>query len=248
MANIPFGEKVRRARIRNAWTQAELAAKLEVSAATISNWETGKVVPTPSQKSQLKIFLGLTSRESGKGSEIRGTEEGPAAFGVWVNRTRLERKLSVPELAAKAEISVAAIYNIESGRIANSRKETVRRLEKALGRELPNEAKQEIRQEATIKGLGELIGFDPHEDSDLPSIPGIYVFYDISERPIYVGQASNLKSRIRTHREKFWFKAPIVDTGAYVQVDDEDLRAKVETLLIRFLKSNAVLNKQNVDR
>src|SRR4051794_35186800 len=108
MANIPFGEKVRRARIRNAWTQAELAAKLEVSAATISNWETGKVVPTPSQKSQLKIFLGLASRESGKGSEIRGTEEGPAAFGVWVNRTRLERQLSVPELAAKAEISVAA--------------------------------------------------------------------------------------------------------------------------------------------
>ncbi len=248
MANISFGEKIRRARIRNAWTQAELAAKLDVSGATISNWETSKIVPTLGQKSKLKVFLGLVSQKNGTRSEVRGTEDGPAAFGVWLNRTRLERNLSVPELAAASEISAPAIYNIESGRIANPRRETVRRLEKALGSELPNEAKQEIRQEATIKGVGELIDFDPHEDGDLPSIPGIYVFYDISERPIYVGQASNLKARIRTHREKFWFKAPIVDTGAYVQVDDEDLRAKVETLLIRFLKSNAVLNKQNVDR
>lgn len=248
MANISFGERVRRARIRNAWTQAELAEKLEVSAATISNWETGKIVPTAAQKGKLKVVLGLLARGSTKESEVGRIDEGPAAFGVWLTRTRLERNLSVSELAVASGVSAPAIYNIESGRIANPRAGTVRRLEKALGQELPTDAKQEIRQDATIEGFGELIGFDPHEDDDLPSVPGIYVFYDISERPVYVGQASNLKSRIKTHREKFWFKAPIVETGAYVRVGDEELRAKVETLLIRFLKSNAVLNKQNVER
>ena len=74
------------------------------------------------------------------------------------------------------------------------------------------------------------------------------MFYDVSERPIYVGQGADIKARIRTHREKFWFRSPIVFTGAYVKIDDKGLREKVETLLIRFLKSNAVINKQNVER
>ena len=112
---------------------------------------------------------------------------------------------------------------------------------------IPSEAKDEIREEATIKDVGELIDFDPHDDEDLPSFPGIYVLYDISERPIYVGQGE-IKRRIRDHRDKFWFKPPIVETGAYVRIDERALREKVETILIRFLKSNAVINKQKVDR
>src|ERR1041384_3716380 len=155
MANISFGERVRRARIRNAWTQAELAAKLEVSGATISNWETGKIVPTSSQKSKLKLVLGLLTREITQGSESGRVDGGPAAFGVWLTRARLERQVSVSELAVLSGVSAPAIYNIESGRIANPRAVTVRRLEKALGQELPTEAKQEIKEEATIEGLGE---------------------------------------------------------------------------------------------
>src|SRR6266567_2143208 len=105
-------------------------------------------------------------------------------------------------------------------------------------------SKLNSRMTNDLKGLGELVGFDPHDDEDLP----FYVLYDISERPLYVGQAQNIKTRIRTHRDKFWFRAPIVQTGAFVQIDEADLREKVETLLIRFLKSNAVINKQKVDR
>jgi len=68
------------------------------------------------------------------------------------------------------------------------------------------------------------------------------------ERPLYVGEGGNIRNRIKDHAQKFWFKAPIVDTGAYIRIDDVELRKKVETLLIKFLKSNAVLNKQNVER
>lgn len=248
MANISFGEKVRRARIKNAWTQADLGEKLGVTAATISNWETGKIVLAREYRIKLKEVLGGFGAEKEDEQDRAVMEEGPSAFGVWLTKTRLEKKLSVAELASDSGLSVPAIYNIESGRIANPRVETIRRLEKALGRELPAEARQDTREEATIRGVGELVDFDPHDPEDLPAVPGIYVFYDISDRPIYVGQASNIKSRIRTHLEKFWFKVPIVQTGAYVQINEEDLREKVETLLIRFLKSNAVINKQNVDR
>jgi hypothetical protein len=42
--------------------------------------------------------------------------------------------------------------------------------------------------------------------------------------------------------------APIVVTAAYIKVPEGELRKKFETILIRFLKRNAVINKQNVDR
>jgi transcriptional regulator with XRE-family HTH domain len=152
--------------------------------------------------------------------------------------------MSVGELAAKAGISAQAIYNIESGRIENPRAETVRRLEEALGEDLPSETKQEIREEATVEGVGEFFEFDPLNKQDWPDVPGIYVLYDISERPIYVGQGGSIKRRLQDHEEKFWFKSPIVSTAAYIKVHDAELRKKFETILIRFLKRNAVINKQ----
>ena len=60
------------------------------------------------------------------------------------------------------------------------------------------------------EGLGELIDFNPHSADDLPTGSGVYVFYDLSNRPIYIGQSEDMKRRIREHREKFWFKAPIM--------------------------------------
>jgi transcriptional regulator with XRE-family HTH domain len=151
-------------------------------------------------------------------------------------------------LAEKAALSTAAIYNIEAGRISNPQQATVQKLQRALDVQIPTETKDEIREEATIAGVGELVDFDPHSEGDLPSCPGIYVLYGVSERPIYVGQGADIKRRIRDHSEKFWFRPPIVETGAFVKINEKSLREKVETLLIRFLKSNAVINKQNVDR
>jgi len=248
MANIPFGERVRRARIRHAMTQADLGDKLRVSQVTISNWEIGRVIPPKEDKIKLKRILGAqwTEPSAEKEEEIAG--DGPSPMAGWLNRARLEKGMSVPELAEAAGLSAPAVYNIETGRIANPRAETVRKLERALGKDLPREAKDEISEESTIQGVGELVDFDPHDPNDLPSVPGIYVLYDISERPIYVGQGGDIKVRLRSHGDKFWYKSPIVQTGAYVKIEEKGLREKVETLLIRFLKSNAVINKQNVER
>jgi len=249
-----FAESIRRRRIKNAWSQSELAEKLGVAQTTVSNWENTKGVPDRSQRQRLQEVLGLQvidrqqDATNASDEQEHGESAGPAAFGTWLNRTRLERKLSVAELALKADVSRPAVYNIESGRIENPRAETVRRLERALGSEVPAETKKEIREEATVKGVGEFVEFDPNDHDDWPEIPGIYVLYDISERPIYVGQGANIKRRIQDHFQKFWFKSPIVETAACIKIEDASLREKIETIFIRFLKRNAVINKQNVER
>jgi transcriptional regulator with XRE-family HTH domain len=248
MPNISFGERMRRGRIKNAWSQAELGEKLDVAQATISNWEVGRVIPNREQKARLREVLGLDQVEPTSSVENHAEAVGPSAFGSWLNRARLEKSMSVAELASKAEVSVPAIYSIESGRIENPRADTVRRLEKALGTELPAETKKEIREEATVEGVGEFFEFDPHNKNDWPEGPGIYVLYDVSERPVYVGQGSSIRKRIQDHEEKFWFKAPIVSQGSYIKIEEAGLRRKIETILIRFLKRNAVINKQNVER
>ncbi len=76
----------------------------------------------------------------------------------------------------------------------------------------------------------------------------VYVFYDVSDRPVYIGESQNIGTRVGTHEDKFWFKFPIVSNAAYVEIKDKDLRHQVEQVLIKFLKSNAVINKQSVDR
>jgi hypothetical protein len=37
-----------------------------------------------------------------------------------------------------------------------------------------------------------------------------------------------------------------VETASWIQVKDDTLRVQIETLMIKFLKRNAVINKQNV--
>ena len=65
---------------------------------------------------------------------------------------------------------------------------------------------------------------------------------------MYVGQGDRIANRLRDHREKFWFRQPIIQSGAFIGINEKALRQKMEKVLIKFLKSGAVLNKQDVDR
>jgi transcriptional regulator with XRE-family HTH domain len=152
------------------------------------------------------------------------------------------------ELAEKSGVSQATLYNLQNGRAENPGRSTIEKLERVLGQPMPNDVKEEIEEGSEIQGLGELIDFDPHDQSEIPSEPGVYVLYDITERPIYVGQATVISRRIREHGDKFWFRRPIVNNAAYVRVADKTIREQVERILIKFLKKNAVINQQGVDR
>lgn len=174
------------------------------------------------------------------------TDASPLA--AWVTKARSQKGWSVPELAHHSGLTPPAVYRIESGVTRNVREGTRKKLEKALGVSVPDDTANELAEEAQVLGLGALEDFDPHEDGERPADPGIYVLYDISERPIYVGEGGNVKKRIRDHEDKFWFKRPIVESASWIEIKDSTLRKQIETLLIKFLKSNAVINKQNVDR
>lgn len=171
-------------------------------------------------------------------------------FGEWLRTARKERSWSRADLADRSGVSHMAIWNLENGRTSNPQRSTRARLEKALGIEVPADVTREAESEVQVQGLGSLVDFDPHDESALPSVPGVYVFYDISDRPVYVGMARKqaISERVRQHYDKFWFKRPIVSHGSYIEITDETLCAQVEQILIRFLKSNAVLNERMVDR
>ncbi len=225
-------------------SQAALAKKLGVKQPTISNWESGKTTPSDTQMDILVDIL-QAKEDVAADDTLR---DGPA-YGEWLSVARTEKRLSRAELAAKSGVSAPQIHNIETGRTANPRPATRTKLEDALGTTAPKDVLEEVKREAEIEGVGQFVGFDPHDENDFPNEPGVYVFYDVSDRPIYVGESGNIKRRIRSdHIEKFWYRTPIVEKASYVRVEDQKLRRQLEDTLIKFLKSNAVINRSQVDR
>lgn len=173
---------------------------------------------------------------------------GPSEFGRWLYEKRQQRGLSVDDLAEKSGVSFVQIYNIEAGRAQNPRDKTRQKLTIALGEEPASAIVDATENAAKIEDVGEFIDFDPNDENDLPVEPGIYVFYDISDRPIYVGESQDIRTRIKDHSTRFWFKAPIVQSAAYVKIEEESLRKKIEKVMIKFMKANAIINIKNVNR
>lgn len=231
--------RIKQARISAGYTQEEFAKKLEVSQALVSQWESGRARPSESNTEKIERVLGALS----KAEYFRGSP-----FGEWLKKSRLSKNLSVQELAKGADVSPLTIYLIEKGTVTRPQKATIDAIVGELDTELPKDFTQELDKESKIEGFGNLTDFDPYDEDNLPSIAGIYVFYDISDRPIYVGQGENIGRRVQDHAEKFWFKQPVVERGSYIAVSDKKMRLRIETLLIKFLKSNAIINIKNVDR
>jgi transcriptional regulator with XRE-family HTH domain len=245
-----FAQQLKQARMQQALSQAALGQKLGVSPGAVSQWETGANIPTESNMALLRQVLGDFDQSPQNESDL-ATEKAPTegdVFGAWLRQARANAQLTVPELANRADVSAVAIYNIEAGRSRNPQKATREKLEKALQAKVPVDVTSAAAEAQSIEGLGALMDFDPMDVKNLPECPGVYVFYDVSDRPVYVGKAEKISTRVRQHQDKFWFKYPIVSHGAFVQIDNEILRHQVEQVLIRFLKSNAVINKQSVDR
>ncbi len=233
-----LANSIRDGRLGVGLSQQKLAALLGVTQGTISNWESGKGGPDQSQQRVLDRVLGADSAQDEWG-------EGQTPLAAWLGRALVEKGFTVPELAEETELSVATIYNLLSGRASNPQKRTLARIEKALGQTFEGIGPDEPAGDVPI---GELIDFDPHDGEFLPDEPGVYVFYDITNRAVYVGQGGSVAKRVRDHDQNYWFKKPIVQNAAYVKVQDSRLRNQLETVLIQFLKSNALLNQKKTKR
>lgn len=241
-------DRLRRGRLAAGLSQAELAKKIRVAQPTISTWEIGTSKPDKETLAKLEGILGPITNLGGKNDKSDDAPPPTDAVGAWLRKVRTETDMSIPELAKKSGLSLVTIYNVESGKSPNPQAETRRRLEKALGTTIPSDVRKEAENDQEVPGIGTLQDFDPHKLDQLPKLPGVYVFYDISDRPVYVGKGESIASRVKDHEEKFWFKRPIVESGSYVEIRDAKMRHSVEQVLIKFLKSNAVINKQSVDR
>lgn len=167
----------------------------------------------------------------------------------WLDNKLREQGMKEEEVAEKAGVSVPTIQNILLGRTENPNSSTRKKIEEAIGEKIPKETSEDIEQKASVVGVGDLkdIG-DPFDVDELDGVPGVYVLYDVSERPVYVGKSKNIQRRLKTHKEKKWFVDKIIDTASYIKIEDDSLRHQIEQILIKFLKSNAVLNEKGVDR
>lgn len=233
MANFNRSD-IRPLRLEANLSQAELAEKIGVSQALVSQWENEKAHPGPEDIEKLgKLFAEHTPNTN--------------TFGRWVRQAREHANLTVAELAAKARVSSVGVYKIESGEIANPKQSTREKIADALGQRVPDNVAEEAAELAAVQGVGEMVDFEPHAPPEWPKGGGIYVLYDVSERPIYVGQGGNVETRLKDHSTRFWYRDPIVRSGSFIKIDDKNLRTQVERLLIRFLKKNAIINKQHVD-
>ncbi|MCD2177730.1 helix-turn-helix domain-containing protein [Rhizobium sp. C1] len=170
------------------------------------------------------------------------------SFGEWARSIRESKGLDLKTVAAGAGISYVALYKIERGDIKNPREITKQKISRSLGVVVDAAVSIAAETKFTGSGIGSLVDFDPYDPETIPEAGGVYVFYDISQRPVYVGRSKRLRGRIKTHHDRFWFKEPIVVTGSFIEVKDDNLRNQIEEILIGFLKSNAVINKKLVDR
>ena len=234
------GPEIKKRRKAAGLSQAALAEKVGVTQGAISSWETGRIAAPKEQSDALgRVF----------GSEEPAAGTSPSQdYGEWLRGRREEARQTREQLAAASGVSAIQIYNIETGRTINPRAKTRGALERALKQRAPDQLVQAVEESAEIRGVGRMTDFDPHSEDDFPRDPGVYVLYDVSDRPVYVGKSANIRDRLRNHVDKFWYRTPIVEKAAYVHVDDGVLRGQLEETLIKFLKSNAVINQRLVDR
>ena len=222
--DLSVGQRIRAGRAKNGLSQLDLAEKVGVSQP--------KQKPDSAQIERLEAVLGGITKEE------ESSEQSLPAISIWLARALSKKNLTANELARKSGVSAPTIYNLLNGGAQNPQQRTLKSLEAALGERF--ERTEQEKESFEVSGIGD---FNPHDPTDQPNKPGVYVFYDISGRPVYVGKANNIADRVDDHKEKFWFKQPIVQTAAYIEIPGKTLRDQVETVLIQFLKNNAVINK-----
>lgn len=187
-------------------------------------------------------------RENAREDEDGVDEELPR-FAVWLRDARKAKELTQKQLAKASGISAQQISNLETGRSRNPQQDTIELLKKALGSAPTADAMKEEVAATDIPGLGSLQDFDPYATERLPEVKGVYVFYDKTKRPVYVGRATKrpISKRVVEHSDKFWFKAPVVNSAFYLKIEDEALCKQTEQVLIKFLRTHLLLNKQSVE-
>ena len=171
------------------------------------------------------------------------------SFGEWLTTQMEEKDISITRLAELSGITYTGIWNITEGNTVSPRDETRKRLAKALDSRIPKNVEEVSESEQSIIPGYEWVDFTPSDLETIPTEPGIYVFYDITDRPVYVGKSNkSVRARIKDHSTRFWFKEPLVVRGSFLHAPDDELCNKIELILIKFMGKHALLNVKGAVR
>lgn len=228
---------IRENRRKVGMSQKELARILGVSQSLISQWENGSVLPGGEMLERTSGILGVDLPEPTGEFELR----------TWLRRKREQRRLSRGELAKRARLSPLTIYYIETGRTESPQEATLERLQRVLGR-LPSRVTREVKAEGTFEDL-EFRGPFPvsewKENLEEGKTSCVYVFYDQLKRPVRIGETDDLRRRLKEYEQNYWwFRAPTVESFAYVKLNDSDFRRKTEKVMIKLVGGGVVFNTQ----
>ena len=140
------------------------------------------------------------------------------------------------------------IGNIENGKTI-PQKRTIDKLERVLGEASPKREFPAADEDEEDEGVLMVLDFDPFNDVEIRSIltdvKGIYLLHGRKRESVYVGKSNScLFTRISGHKEKFWYKSPVIKFGNYTVVNDKRLCNKMEKILIRLL--NPLVNKNDI--
>lgn len=178
----------------------------------------------------------------GDADEANGPVDEPV-FGEWLKGEMKQQGIWIPELVSRSGITYAGIWNIVNGKTLSPRQETREKLATALNKTVPADIELQVENDAALVPGLTWVDFTPSDLQTIPQLGGVYVFYDITDRPVYVGMSkSNVRLRVKDHQTRFWFKYPLVMRGAFLSIPDPELCLKVETILIKFLGKHALLN------
>jgi len=176
------------------------------------------------------------------------TTEREELLGDWLRAEMSKQSISIQELANRTGLSYPGVWNIVRGNTQYPQEATRQKISQALNSQVPTEIEQEIATQSSVSGYV-WTDFSPYDLQTIPELAGIYVFYDITDRPVYVGKSnSNVRSRVRDHQTRFWFKQPLVMRGSFLAVPDPEMCDKIEMILIKFLGNHALLNFKGVVR
>src|SRR5947209_19687675 len=78
-----LNDRLRTAREKRSWTQAEVAEKAGTTSANVSRWENGITFPSPYYRQKLSALYGTSARELGL-THINQEAEIPAAVPVFL--------------------------------------------------------------------------------------------------------------------------------------------------------------------
>lgn len=201
-------------------------------------------IKSPSEKMMERLRNALDEIKSGVPNPEEFVEEENLDFSEWLKLQLEAKSLSVNRLSKLAGCHPTTISSILNRRIENPSNEMMEKIRIALEEEIPQVVAENLSEKKKYGNKRDVWDdFNPHDHDSIPNKPGVYALFSPTNVVLYVGKAQNVRSRIASHREKKWFLEDIIEYGMLFYSDDENERKKIEDILIKFLRTNAWLNK-----